>query len=342
MPSPRVISQTSDRFLRMIDELRLDNSDPSPSLTDDIKNINRYLRNTSSSYPSQGHASTRVQSPDSMIRPNKLSFTDLSRYSKANDRLSNLRSTLSSDGDFDKSSSTAPPEAREDAIAAITQWQGQVRPRAASYNKYQLLESAEVFPSDSASQQPSPTGVHFLPSTPASAKSKGGLTRGSAEHMNGQLDGTHEATNQAESPDPASRSSSAPANHGHPHRQSKRKASAFSLRSLTNSLSKRPRFDIRKWASDFYRQGSQRLNMARLKWRHQTRQDRGIFEAWRARHRRAAQNMFPDQKEPKKDYGTFSTERKVCSNEDWWRDGVSRYEAPKWMNFRGGATHTHG
>lgn len=342
MPSPRAISQTSDRFLRMIEELRLDTSDPSPSLTDDIKNINRYLRNTSSSYPSQGHASTRVQSPESMLRPNKLSFTDLSRYSKANDRLSNLRSTLSSDGYFDKSSSTAPPEAREDAIAAITQWQGQVRPRAASYNRYQLSESAEVLPSDSASQQPSPTGVHFLPSTPASAKTKGGLTRGSAEHMKSQLDGTHEATHQVESPDPASRSSSAPANHGHPYRQSKRKASAFSLRSLTNSLSKRPRFDIRKWASDFYRQGSQRLNMARLKWRHQTRQDRGIFEAWRARHRRVAQNTFPDQAELNKECGTCSTERKVCSNEDWWSDGVSRYEAPKWMNFRGGVPHSHG
>lgn len=279
-----------------------------------------------------------------MLRPNKLSFTDLSRFSKANDRLSNLRSTLSSDGGCDKSMSTAPPEAMEDAIAAIAQWQGQLRPRVASYNKYQLSESAEVLPSDSASQQQqqSPTGVHFLPSTPVSAKSKGGLTWGSVEHIKGQLDGTHEATNQVESPDPAARSSSAPTSHGHPHRQSKRKASVFSLRSLTSSLSKRPRFDIRKWASTFYRQGSQRLNMARLKWRHQTRQDRGVFEAWRARHRRMAQNMFPGQEEPKKDYGTFSAERKVCSNEDWWKDGVSRYEAPKWMNFRGGAPHSHG
>ncbi|KAL7921640.1 hypothetical protein ACQKWADRAFT_294859 [Trichoderma austrokoningii] len=335
MSSPRVISQSSDLFLKLIDELRLDTSEPSPSLTDDIENINRYLRNTSSSYPSQGYASTRVQSPESMLRPNKLSFTDLARFSKANDRLSNLRSTLS-DEDCDKSLGTVPPEAMEDAIAAIAKWQGQLQPRAASYNKYQLSESAELLPSDSASQQPSPSGVHFLPSTPASAKSKGGLTWGSAEHIKGQLDGTHEATHQAESPDPAVISSSAP------DRPSKRKASAFSLRSLTDSFSKRPRFDIRKWASTFYRQGSQRLNMARLKWRHQTRPDRGIFEAWRARHRRAAQNMSADQEEPEKDCGTFATERKVCSNEDWWKDGVSRYEAPKWLNFRGGVPHSHG
>jgi hypothetical protein len=168
------------------------------------------------------------------------------------------------------------------------------------------------------------------------------LTWGSAEHMKAQLDGTNEATDPVVSPDATSRSSSAPANHGHPHRQYKRKASVFSLRSLTSSLPKRPRFDIRKWASNFYRQGSQRLNMARLKWRHQTRQDRGVFEAWRARHRRVAQEMSNDQEGLKKDYGTFSTERKECSNEDWWRDGVKRYEAPKWMNFRSGTPHLHG
>ncbi|PTB45794.1 hypothetical protein M441DRAFT_76843 [Trichoderma asperellum CBS 433.97] len=339
--SPRVISQSSGRFLKMIDELRLDASDPSPSMTDDIKNISRYLRRTSSSYPSQGHVSTRVQSPESMFRPNKLSLTDLSRFSKANDRLSNLRSTLSSDGGYDKTMSTAPPEATEEAITAITQWQSQVRPRVASYNKYQLSESGEVLPSDSASQQQSPSGVHFLPPTPASATSKGGLTWGSVEHFKGQLDGTHETSSRFESPDLALRLPGAPSNHGHPHRQSKRKASVFSLRSLTNSLSKRPRFGLRKWASTFYRQGSQRLNMARQKWRYQPRQGRGVFEGWKTRYRRVAQNMFPGQEEQKKDDGTCSAERKVCSNEDWWRDGVSRYEAPKWMNFRGGA-HSHG
>ncbi|KAL6898205.1 hypothetical protein GGI43DRAFT_87969 [Trichoderma evansii] len=233
----------------MIDELRLDTSDPSdpsPSMADDIKNINRYLRKTSSSYPSQGHASTRVQSPESMLRPNKLSFTDLSRFGKANDRLSNLRSTLSSDGGYDKSMNTTYPEATEEVITAITQWQGQLRPRVASYNKYQLSESAEILPSDSASQQHSPTGVQFLLSTPVSAKSKGELTWGSAEHLKGQLDGTHEAVNRAESLDPALRSPDAPTTHGHPHRQSKRKASVFSLHSLTSSLSKRSRFGLRK------------------------------------------------------------------------------------------------
>lgn len=329
----------------MIDELRLDTSDPSPSMTDDIKNINRYLRKTSSSYPSQGHASTRVQSPESMLRPNKLSFTDLSRFGKANDRLSNLRSTLSSDGGYDKSMINPTPEAMEEATTAIAQWQGQLRPRVASYNKYQLSESTEVLPSDSASQQQSPAGVHFLPSTPASAKSKGGLTWGSAEHFESQLDGTHEVVNRFKSHGSALGSPGASTNHGHPHRQSKRKASTFSIRSLTSSLSNRPRFGLRKWASTVVRQGSQRLNMARLKWGYQprqNRQDRGFFEVWRARHRRVAQNMSPGQEQLKKEYETFSTERKVCSNEDWWRDGVSRYEAPKWMNFRGNTPHSHG
>jgi hypothetical protein len=323
----------------MMDDLRLDASDPSSSTAE---NISRHLRKTSSSYPSQGNASTRIQSPESMFHPNKLSLTNLSRFSKANDRLSNLRSTLSDEG-HDMSMSTAPPEAMEEAITAIAQWQGELPPRISSYNKYQLSESAEVLPGDSASQQQNPSGAQLPLLTPRSAKGRGGLTWGSVEHIKGQLDGTHETISRFESsPDPAIRSPCAPVNQEHPHKRSKRKASVFSLRSLTNSLSKRPRFGLRKWASTVYQQGSQRLNMARLKWRHQPRQDRRAFEAWRARHRKVAQDGPLCKQESEKNYGTFPSERKVCANEDWWRDGVSRYEAPRWMNFRSSVSHSHG
>ncbi|KAM0250002.1 hypothetical protein ACHAQJ_008807 [Trichoderma viride] len=336
--SPQIISQNSDHFLKMMDDLSLDASDPTSSTKE---NISRHLRKTSSSYPSQGNASTRVQSPESLVHPNKLSLTNLSRFSKANDRLSNLRSTLSDEG-YDMSMSTAPPEAMEEAITAIAQWQGELRPRVASYNKYQLSESAELLPSDSASQQQSHSGAHLPLPTPRSAKGRGGLTWRSVEHIKGQLDGTHETMNRFESPDPAIRLPCAPINQERPHKQSKRKASVFSLRSLTNSLSKRPRFGLRKWANTVYQQGSRRLNMARLKWRHQPRQDRRVFEAWRARHRRMTHDGTPRKEKSEKNYGTFPSERKVCTNEDWWRDGVSRYEAPKWMNFRSSVPHSHG
>ncbi|KAL7785202.1 hypothetical protein V8C37DRAFT_394530 [Trichoderma ceciliae] len=321
----------------MMDDLKLDASDPS-SMTEDIT---RRLRRTSSSYPSQGNVSTRVQSPESMCHPNKLSLTNLSRFSKANDRLSNLRSTLSSDEAYDVSMSTGPPEAMEEAITAIAQWQGELRPRIVSYNKYQLSESTEVLPSDSASQQQNPSGAHLPLSTPLSAKDTAALTWGSVEPIKGQFDGAHEANNRFESPNPAIRSPCTPANQEHPHRQSKRKASVFSLRSLTNSLSKRPRFGLRKWASTVYQQGSQRLNLARLKWRHQARQDRRMFEAWRVRHRKVTQDGSPCKEKHDRSYETSSPERKVCVNEDWWRDGVSRYEAPKWMNFRGSVSRAH-
>ncbi|KAH6607773.1 hypothetical protein Trco_004086 [Trichoderma cornu-damae] len=324
----------------MMDNMKLDVPDPASPTT---KGIRRHLRKTSSSYPSREDVSTRVQSPESMLHPYKLSLTNLARFSRANDRLSNLRSTLSSDGGYDVSMSTAPPEAMEEAITDTAQWQGEPRPRAAPYNKYQLSESTDVLPGDSASQQQNPSGAHLPLSTPRSANDAGGLTWGSVELLKGQYDGTHEANNRFESPDPTIRSPCTPANQEHPHKQSKRKASVFSLRSLTNSLSERPRFGLRKWASAVYQQGSHRLSLARLKWRQQARRDRSMFEAWRVRHRRMTRDGSPCKGKAGWSRGaSFSPERKVCANEDWWTEGVSRFEAPKWMNFRGSPSRAHG
>ncbi|RFU73142.1 hypothetical protein TARUN_9107 [Trichoderma arundinaceum] len=336
--TPRMVSQNPDHLLEMMDDLKLGASDPTSSTTEDIS---RHIRKTSSSYLSQGNTSTRVQSPESISHPNKLSLTNLSRFSKANDRLSNLRSTLSSDEGCDASMSTGSPEAIDEAATAVAQWQAEIRPRIASYNRYQLSESTEVLPSDSASQQ-SPSGAHPPLSTPRSAKDAGMVTWGSVGHIKGQYDGTHEANSRFESPNPTIRSPCTPANQEHPHKLSKRKASAFSLRSLTNSLSKRPRFGLRKWASTVYQHGSQRLSLARSKWRHQARQDRRMFEAWRVRHRRTTQDTSLCKEKPSIGYGTFASERKVCTNEDWWRDGVSRFEAPRWINFRGSVSRAHG
>lgn len=322
----------------MMNDLKLDASGPAPLITE---GISRHLRKTSSSYPSHGKASTRVQSPASMFHLNKLSLTNLSRFGKANDRLSNLRSTLSSDEGYDLSMNTNPPEAMEEAITAIAEWQGQLRPRVASYGKYQLLESTEVLPSDSASQQQGSSGARLPLLTPSSTKDTAGLTWGSVGLINGQYDGVHEANNELESPDPIMRPPSTPANREHPHKQSKRKASAFSLHSLTNPLSKHPRFGLRKWASNVYQQGSQRLSLARLKWIRPARQDRRMFEAWRMRHRGTNQEVSPCKEKADRNSGLFSSERRVCANEDWWKDGVSRYEAPKWMNFRGSVSRRH-
>lgn len=79
-------------------DLKLDALDSDASILGDF---DRHHRRTSSSYPSHGKASTRIQSPEPMYRQNRLSFTNLSRYGRANDRLSNLRSTLASDESYD-------------------------------------------------------------------------------------------------------------------------------------------------------------------------------------------------------------------------------------------------
>ncbi|KAL7915731.1 hypothetical protein GGI35DRAFT_465743 [Trichoderma velutinum] len=329
-PPPSVISQINDHDTTMMNEPKHDMSGPAPSMSE----MSRHLRKTSSSYPSQGKASTRIQSPESMFRPNQLSLTDLSRFSKANDRLSNLRSTLSSDEYYDRTMSTNPLEVME-AITAIMERQGQTRPRETPYNQYELVESTEVLPSDSASQHPSPSGARLPISTCSSSKKARGLTWESLDTINGQYDGANEETNRLESPVSTIRSPCTPADQERPHKQTKRKASVFSLHSLAHPLSKHPKLGLRKWASSVYHQGSQRLSQARLKWIRPARQDRRMFETWRMRHRGTNQESSPCKEKADRNSGIYSSEGRVCASEDWWMEGVKIFEAPKWMNFGG-------
>ncbi|KAL7933705.1 hypothetical protein V8C35DRAFT_327649 [Trichoderma chlorosporum] len=330
--SPRpVILQDSDCLPSVVDEPTLQVLGPALSISE----VSRHLRKTSSSYPSCGKASTRIQSPESMLRPNKLSFTDFSRFSRANDRLSNLRSTLSSDEDYDMTMTTNPQEAMEEATCANLEWQSQPRQSAAPYNQYELTESTDVLPSDSASQQPSLSGARPPINARSSSKKLKGLIWESFDTIKGQYDGISEANNRLQSPVPPTRSPSTPANQEHPHKQTKRKASVFSLHSLANPLSKHPKFGLRKWASNVYQQGSHRLNQARLKWIRPARRDRRMFEAWRLRHRGMSHDSSPCKEKADRTSGIYSSEGRVCANEDWWMEGVKIFEAPKWMNFSG-------
>ncbi|KAL6808021.1 hypothetical protein GGI42DRAFT_366564 [Trichoderma sp. SZMC 28013] len=294
MPPP-AISQNNDDDSSMMNDPKHELSGPVPSMLE----MSRHLRKTSSSYPSQGKASTRVQSPESMFRPNKLSQTDLSRYSKANDRLSNLRSTLSSDEYYDRTMSTNPLEVME-AVTAIMERQGQPRPRVTPYNH------------DSASQHPSPSGAHLAIDTCSPPKKARGLTWESLNTVDGQYDGANEANNRLESPASTARSPCTPADQEHPLKKLKRKASVFSLHSLANPLSKHPKLGLRKWASN-----------------------RRMFETWRMRHRGTNQESSPCKEKADRNSGIYSSEGRVCANEDWWNEGVKIFEAPKWMNFGG-------
>lgn len=329
MPPPALL-QINDNDHEMMNVPKYDLSGPIPSMSE----MSRHLRKTSSSYPSQGKASTRIQSPESMFRPNKLSHTDLSRFSKANDRLSNLRSTLSSDEYYDRSMSTNPLEVME-AVTAIMERQGQPRPRVTPYNQYELVESTEVLPSDSASQHSSTPGAHLAIDTCSPSKKARGLTWESMDTIDGQYDGANEANTTPESTVSTIRSPGTPADQEHLHKKIKRKASIFSLHSLANPLSKHPKLGLRKWASSVYHQGSQKLSQARLKWICPARRDRRMFETWRMRHRGTNSESSPCKEKSDRNSGIFSSEGRVCASEDWWMDGVKMFEAPKWMNFGG-------
>ncbi|TFB03325.1 hypothetical protein CCMA1212_004219 [Trichoderma ghanense] len=323
--SPRASSESSENFQGLMGDLKLDALDSDASILGDF---GRQQRTTSSSYPSHGKASTRIQSPESMHRPNRLSFTNLSRYGRANDRLSNLRSTLTSDESYDMTMTTTASDALAEADTAIAEWQDQqrLRPAEASFHRSPLLlGSTEILPGDSASQQPSPSGARLLSGTPGSAT--GRLTWRSGDPMKNQYDGIHEANNRRQSPDSTRQPPCTPANQD-PQRPSKRKASIFSLHSRTGSLSKHRKSGLRQWASSVYQQGSKRL-ATRLKWIRPARRDRGLFESWRRRRRGTSQ----EPSSPCREKAERTVEHRVCATAGWWDEGVSRFQAPDYMNF---------
>ncbi|KAK1256381.1 hypothetical protein MKX07_008640 [Trichoderma sp. CBMAI-0711] len=322
--SPGISSESSEHFQGLMGDLKLDAFDSDASILGDF---DRRHRTTSSSYPSHGKASTRIQSPESMYRPNRLSFTNLSRYGRANDRLSNLRSTLASDESYDVTMNTTVSDVLTEADTAIAEWQDhqQLRPAEASLHRSPLLESTEILPGDFASQQPSPSGGQLPCASPGSAT--GRLTWRSGSPMKNQYDGIHEANNRHQSPDSTRQPPCTPANQN-PQRPSKRKASVFSLRSRTGSISKHRKFGLRQWASSVYQQGSKRL-ATRLKWIRPARRDRGLFESWRMRHRGTSQ----EPSSPCREKAERTAEHRVCPTAGWWDEGVSRFQAPDYMNF---------
>lgn len=109
--------------------------------------------------------------------------------------------------------------------------------------------------------------------------------------------------------------------------KAKRKASQFSLRSLTQTLSKRPRLGIRKWANSVL---TRHFGLAKQKWRYQTEQEKRDYAAWKANRRRSrpADALIGKSE---KGFGAFSFDRCRYGDEEWWKEGVSKYQAPKWM-----------
>ncbi|KHN97992.1 uncharacterized protein MAM_04381 [Metarhizium album ARSEF 1941] len=228
---------------------------------------------------------------------------------------------------------TSNHELMADTAAAITEWQGISRPiKSATYNNYSLTNSSDLFPSDSLSQR---EVVSLAPSSPLSEPSARESTQ-NPQHvkpLNAQYDGTVDPGRNT-SPEP--NNGLAPAlDAAQTFHQSKRKASQFSLRSLTRSLSKRPRLvALRQWAANVYHGSSRRLSKAYHRLKHQRRTHFGEFGAWRGIGQRRQQAADDAKGSPDQPYGVFEYDNGPRVNQEWWKDGVTRYRAPSWM-FRG-------
>ncbi|PWI70551.1 hypothetical protein PCL_12950 [Purpureocillium lilacinum] len=316
---PRDASPDSEGFLKAMDESLQLEPPRVPTPTGDKRTA--HPRSTSSEYPSPGHASPRVQSPASTVCIHRLSFSDLARFGRANDRLSYLRSSTPTSSTQDANADVSRHDVLDEASAAISEWRGEPwSNKEAPYNHYELTDSSEVLPGDSLSQRASPNR---------------------SESANGSLSIKYQDPLRAEAQGPGSPAAAAPqaacqatkeSTRG-PDHQTKRKASQFSLRSLSRSFTKRPRLTgLRRFANTVYRGGSRRLSRAYHKWKHQNEVERKQFEAWRANRRR--EHPADPLNKSEKGFGVFSFEKSRYGDEEWWKEGVAKYQAPPWMLFQ--------
>ncbi|OAQ86682.1 hypothetical protein VFPBJ_00722 [Purpureocillium lilacinum] len=88
-----------------------------------------------------------------------------------------------------------------------------------------------------------------------------------------------------------------------------------------------------EFANTVYRGGSRRLSRAYHKWKHQNEVERKQFEAWRA-NRRREHPADPLKGKSEKGFGVFSFEKSRYGDEEWWKEGVAKYQAPPWMLFQ--------
>lgn len=303
----------------------------------------RQVSGSSSNYsntPSLGDGDTLVvpaEPPASPPHTNTLNLRDLEKYSIANDHLSNLGSGSESAG------GESVHGAAEDADVATQGWQSVVT------RSKGRLDDGTAQPQEVA-QNDGPSGdsnerdqeTNPLQDPPRNLVANRGLMPRESLTLGRQLlssftqyDGIYEFIQQnrpgmANTTREQATTSTEAAQHTTVHGSTKRKPSHFSLRSLSNAT-KRPRRTLRKFAATVHRGFSK----ARWKLRQRTAADRRSFEAWRANRRRERPGDAIKGKH-EGGYGTFNMERSRHKVEDWWQEGVCKYEAPRWMVFRSG------
>ncbi|KAK3182346.1 hypothetical protein K4F52_006349 [Lecanicillium sp. MT-2017a] len=306
--------ENSSTLADLVDEHMKIAESTCPSLNP-LARVNHH-RTTSSSYHSQDYESVRVQSPEPEKQVNHLSTSNLARYGKANDRISNLRSTSPFSSNPDLGSLQGQQAVDEPSLTA-NGWQDE--PQEKQLYEGTGTESIHATPRSLRYELPRPIVCQYQIPKPdvQGASDDKGYDGANESHPHGR--GYREIDASADD-----------ANGSHsPLRAIKRKASHFSLNSLSKSFSKRPRLGFRKWASSVIQQGSRRLSIAKQKLKEHAEMEKRDFAAWRAQRRRARSDAACE----KEKVDAAFTKAQHENGEEWWKEEAGRFHAPRWMTF---------
>ncbi|KAM0271472.1 hypothetical protein ACHAPA_002649 [Fusarium lateritium] len=283
---------------------------PSPELK------HEHTRRTSSSYPEQGIRSPSAPSPDLDARIAKTDLGDLTRYSRAYDHLSGLRSSSSSSGAARIISQGSTYRALTDAAAAFGQLQ---RFPTSSYHRFEIVSSSEDLTAHALAPQNSIASQTSLEDAIESIETHA-LTRVKAHtQLGNQTDESHPG-----SPSPSIKPPKMV-------RPPKRKASSISLRGLTAGV-KRSRVELEKLAYNVCHTSCYKLRQVRENIKRQRKEQKKQYSAWRALRRRLKPGDAIKGKH-EKGFASFSIDKGRHGNQSWWKAGVEKYRAPKWMRF---------
>ncbi|KAF4497766.1 hypothetical protein FAGAP_6065 [Fusarium agapanthi] len=295
-----------------------DNLRPMRSQAPSPESVHRAPRSTSSSYHDQGIGSDDVPSPVSDTRMPSLDLGDLTKYSRSNDRLSGLRSSSSSSVAARVMSQGSTHGTGVDEAPAFGHLQ---RRPIQSYHSFEIVSGSEDLESNVTPAQKTMARKPSLEDTTGVAKTYP-LTRVKAR-IQTQIDSPTE-NRLSESPSPSIKPPQV-------ERRSKRKSSVMSLRSLTEGV-KRSRAGVEKLAHNICHISYNKLRHAYQSVGRQHKEQRKHHSAWKTLRRKLRSE---DASKPKheKQSASFSIEQGGRGTESWWKAGVEKYHAPKWMRF---------
>ncbi|KAF5636208.1 hypothetical protein F25303_8355 [Fusarium sp. NRRL 25303] len=280
--------------------------------------VHRAPRSPSSSYHDQGIGSDDVPSPASDTRMPSLDLGDLTKYSRFNDRLSGLRSSSSSSVAARGMGQGSTHGTGIDEAPAFGHLQ---RQPIQSYHSFEIVSSSEDLQSNVTPAQKTMARQPSLDDTTGFERTYP-LTRVKAR-VQAQIDSPTE-NRHLESPSPSIKPPQV-------ERRSKRKPSVMSLRSLTEGV-KRSRAGVEKLAHKFCYNSCDKLRHAYQSVGRQQREQRKHYSAWKTLRRKLRPE---DASKPKheKESASFSIEQGGRGTDSWWKAGVAKYHAPKWMRF---------